>query len=367
VVAARLSIALVGLLFAAPTAHANVTFEPVPLGTTPDVQEIVLVNDGDDPFETGVPTITGADASTFSFVYDYCINDTLDPGEDCEMAVEFDPLRTGPNGATLEVPIVGEPEPFRVGLSGEGKPSLSVTPGAYDFGTLPALGAPTSAGQPTVDVTIQNVTSDELSGLRAHVTGTPPFFTRFSSSPGTCAATLAPGATCAFKVTFTGWRAGSYTGDLRVMSGTKTLATVPLSATLKGSPHGIPIAKPPKPKPTPSAVMALSARLSAAVKGWKHADRARLRRGFVLSGFVAPSDGKLELTIVGGHAVARGSLELRAGKPARLHARLTSAGRRLLRLDRKLRLRAVVRFVPSADGRVLRVAAELPLRANDKH
>jgi hypothetical protein len=251
------------------------------------------------------------------------VNDTLDPGDDCDMGIEFDPMRTGSHGATLEVPIVGEPEPFRLALSGQGKPSLTVTPTAYDFAPLPALGAPTSAGQPTVDVTIQNVTAEELTGLHANVTAALPFATRFSAAPGTCAATLAPGATCAFKVSFTGWRAGSYTGALRVLSGTKILATVPLRATREAHPR-FPAPRAPKPATpaTPSATTALTAKLGTAIKNWTHADRLHLRRGgFLVSGFVPPADGKLELVVLGHHAVARGSLVVHAGKPARLLVR----------------------------------------------
>jgi hypothetical protein len=361
VVAARLSIALVGLLCAAPAAQADVSFEPVQLGTTPDVQEIVLTNDGDDTFETGVPSITGADADAFKFVHDYCLNDTLDPGEDCEMSVEFDPLRTGPNGATLEVPIAGEAEPFRLALSGDGRPSLSVTPSAYDFGSFP-WGTPIKAL--TVDVTVQNVTAEELTGLRASSTTTTPLSLAFGVTARTCGATLAPGATCVYTVSFRTYALGTYTGELRVLGESRTLARVPLAAARTRPQPRPTVPRTPQPR-TPSALTALSKRLGAAIKLWKHADRAHLRRGFVVSGFVAPADGKLELTVLGHHAVARGSLVVHAGKPARLLVRPTSAGRRLLRLDRKLKLRAVLKFTASADARVSRASAALALRAND--
>jgi hypothetical protein len=364
---ARLPIALVVLLcaalaWAAPAWADDLTFEPVELGTTPDVQEITLVNDGDDALELGVASITGADADAFSVAYDYCMNHTLAPGDDCDLAVEFDPLRVGPNSTNLDVPMVGEAGPYRIALSGEGRPSLRVTPAAVDFGALPALvGLPTFVS-PSREVTIQNVTDEELGGLwRKAPHG-------FSVTAQTCGSTLAPGSSCSYTISFIAGSEGRHTGDLEVRGNGHTIARVPVAATRlpyqRHVPRSSPMPATPRPSPTPSATTMLRARLGAAMQRWRHASRGSLRRGgLVLTGFKAPADGQLELFVVGRRQVALGSVEVSAGKAARLRARLLPAGRRLLKADRDLRWRAVLKFVARADGRVSRVSAALHLRA----
>jgi hypothetical protein len=98
------------------------------------------------------------------------------------------------------------------------------------------------------------------------------------------------------------------------------------------------------------------------VRKWRRGGRHRLLRdGFVLSGFKVPTDGRLELRVLGKRKLAAGSIKVRSGKAARLHARLLPAGRRLLKADRKLRSRAVLRFV-AKDGRTSQAVGRFSLR-----
>jgi hypothetical protein len=65
--------------------------------------------------------------------------------------------------------------------------------------------------------------------------------------------------------------------------------------------------------------------------------------------------------VLGKRKLAAGSIKVRSGKAARLHARLLPAGRRLLKADRKLRSRAVLRFV-AKDGRTSQAVGRFSLR-----
>jgi Abnormal spindle-like microcephaly-assoc'd, ASPM-SPD-2-Hydin len=347
---------VVGLLIAAPAAQAaDVDFEPVPLGTEPDAQDVEVFNEGFEEITLGTASIGGLDSSSFSVTANGCLNTTLAPGEGCVISVTFDPREAGPQTGTLLVAIAGETERLRVTLAGEGRESLRVSPAPLDFGTMAA--APLVDPPAVRELLLENVSGRQMSALRAQ-------FGRFNrgftlASDDCTGATLAPGETCRVRVAFTGHSPGDWSDTLTVLTGTRVVATVSVKAVrLRRSARPPSPPSPPRPR-TPDATSALQARLQAAVGAWRKLGAARLRRGgFVVTGLMVPVHGDAHLVVRSGkRIVAKGAKVLVAGKPARLQVRATRFGRKLLADRKARRIEVVLRFVAASDRRVSRVAS----------
>jgi hypothetical protein len=355
-----LAITVALLLLAAPAARAaDVTFDPVPLGTTPDVREIEFVNDGADEITLGVASLTGTDAGSFRIDPNYCLNDTLAPGEGCSLFVNFDPRRMGINEATLQIPVTDTGEVVTTTLAGEGRESLRVSPGLVDFGAVPI-----SAWDaiPPREVVVENVSGETLSGLGTRFERL--FSLHYLTVNNTCdGATLTPGALCRLSVMFRQRRSGSYADTLQVTKQGRTLASVPVRGPVNVSaPPRTPA--PPRPR-TPDVTSTVQARLQAALKSWRKLGPAGLRRGgFLVTGLTAPVDGATYLLVrARGKVVAQGSVFVKAGKRARLRVRATRAGRQLLAAKKATRLAVVLKFVAGSDQRVSRVERTLRVPA----
>jgi hypothetical protein len=360
---------VVVLLVGAPMAQAaDVDFEPVVLGSTPDVQRVELVNEGDDDLALGGASVTGADAASFAIDANYCLNDTLAPGEDCDVHLRFDPQRVGLNEGRLEIGVTGSSDALTATLAGEGREALRVAPSAVDFGSVPVY-HPSQPPLPppfpyTRNVVVENVSGEAISPVRA-LMGT--LSRRFFSitANGCTGQTLTPGSTCSLTIGLTNLTAGTHTDTLRVIRGSRTVATAALTGTVVEGRRPAPPA-PPAPQPkTPDATPTLRARLQAAFGAWRKQGVWRLRRGgFVIGGVTAPVYGDAYLLVRSGkRIVAQGSAALVAGKSERLRGRVTRFGRSLLAERKTRRLDVVLRFVAASDRRVSRVATTVRVPA----
>jgi hypothetical protein len=343
------------VLYAAPEAMADVAFDPVPVGADSPWEEILVENADSQPLAFEPAVLGGPDAAGFVIVADDCDDAPLQPGEICAVTILFRPQRVGPHSARLDIRIDGEPEPLSVQLSGEGIPWLRFTPAALDFATLRR-----TVSQPQ-DVVVENVSGRTMNPLL-------PMLDRsgdFRIVADTCrAAKLAPGATCRVSVTFAnGLPAGSVSeallnfvsGPNSTLTGWNVVASVALrGTTLAQSATTVPSGD------TPDISARLGRRLRAALaplRGGNQGRVALLRSGLVVRGIVSPVPGVLGLEVW-----ARGSkrtpatlvavrwrLAAQADKPARIKARLTRAGRRLLRRGRPLVLEIELTMTAQAD------------------
>lgn len=359
------------LLFAAPAAWAaDVDFDPVAVGTTPDVQGVEFVNEGDDEITLGSTSLTGADPSAFSVDTPVvCTSVVLSPGEGCTIYLEFDPRRPGLSEATLEVPIADSAEVLRATLAGEGRASLRFSPSVLDFGTVPGSSTPAD----TRHVLVENVSGEELSGLRASAGAG----WRVRITADTCSGlSLPPGGTCNLSIAFAGRTAGTYADAVSVTKASYMLGSLEVRGTIVAStkPPFPRAPRPPihqRPVRTPDATPNLEARLDVAIARWRERGAASLRRGgFGVTALVPPVDGTAYLLVRArgalgkpGRTVARGLMPVTAGKRARLQLRATKAGRRLLAAKRATRLEVVLKFVATKDQRVSRVERTLRLPA----
>lgn len=118
---------------------ASVDFGEVRLDSTAGPQTVLVENAGNEEMTVGALGLEGADAAAFAIApVDTCEGVVLQPGDECEVGVEFSPTAIRAYAATLKV---GGSAPGTVALGGSGaEGQLSVTPTSADFGPV-ALGA----------------------------------------------------------------------------------------------------------------------------------------------------------------------------------------------------------------------------------
>jgi alpha-tubulin suppressor-like RCC1 family protein len=134
--ASEASLAIVPLVVRATPAIA--AFPTQAQGTIGGPQTIT-VSAGTEPLRIAAVRTKGADASDFLVSNDQCGGETLEPGEECTVAVRFAPVATGPRAATLVVRTDAASDP-EVALRGEG--------GTPAVGEKGEPGEPGEAGEP---------------------------------------------------------------------------------------------------------------------------------------------------------------------------------------------------------------------------
>jgi hypothetical protein len=311
---------------------ADVSFESTPVGADSAEEEVVFVNEGAEPLTLSPAKVTGADAPAFPIAADSCGIAPLEPGESCSVVAFFRPQRLGAHGATLEVAMDGEPDPLSLQLSGEGIPWLRITPEVLDFGAVP-YGMTSQR-----ELWVENVSGRTISVAPSLVSPTRPFLIpSHTCGPGV----MQPGSTCRVQVQYTATGPGQRRLSFR--DGFTEIGSVILRGTLM-NPPGFE-----KNPPTPDASAHLGRRLRIALarlRAGRGARAALLRRGLVVRGIVPPARGRLGLVVRARRS--KGSpatlVAVRRRQPAQaadetsVRARLTRAGRRLLRSGRRVTL-----------------------------
>jgi hypothetical protein len=184
---------------------------------------VTLTNSGTMPVHTD-STVIGSGSAYFSVGSDTCTGVTLGAGATCTVGVQF---FAGASGAlTGRLDITGGAGTISVPLSGTGVAGhVSLTPASLTFGKVRVgrQSAPAS-------ITIANSGNGTLQVGTAAVQGSNP--SDFAIMSSTCAAPLAPGATCSIAVVFEPTAAGARTATLTVQSDDPT---GPAAAVLSGT------------------------------------------------------------------------------------------------------------------------------------
>ena len=185
----------------------------------------------------------------------------LAAGATCSINVVFSPTSPGLVNATMSInssnaTVTGSP----VALSGTGVPpalTATVTPSALSFGNW-ALGT----SSPAQTLTVRNTGSSALAGGTFTFGGTAPqpYSRPTGAAGGTCAATLAAGATCTVNIVFAPSAIGSFARTLVVAytSATVTPASVPLTGTGVAARATVSIAPNPLTITLPSGILNLT-------------------------------------------------------------------------------------------------------------
>jgi hypothetical protein len=170
-------------------------------------------------------SLSGPDAADFHLTTseDHC---SLGVEDLCDLKVAFSPRTPGPKEASLVVrssayAAPGAP-PRVIPLSGTGTGAFLETVSALALGDVP-LGTPRTA-----ELTLTNTGNESLSVGALELADADPGWSAEASS---CAASVAPGASCALRVSFSSPAIGDSGASLEIHSGAvNSVVAVPLSA-----------------------------------------------------------------------------------------------------------------------------------------
>ena len=209
----------IGVLPAVMFSPSSLTFAPTVVYTTSPPQKLTLTNTG-----LGILEIKNADISPHFGVTTNCLK-TLASGSSCTAEVTFKPTMKGPISGSISITDNAPGSPQQVPLSGTGT-FVELTPSSLNFGNQPV----NSTSVPKV-ITLVNKGNGTLdfTGTGITISGADPGDFAQTNSCGT---SLASGAHCYIKVTFTPSQQGKRTADVSVSDdGGGSPQVVPLSGT----------------------------------------------------------------------------------------------------------------------------------------
>jgi hypothetical protein len=128
-----------------PSSH---DFGNVGVGSTTSWEKFVVESTGTTPVTVSSAALSGADAGEFILYDQECVGDELEPGESCEIEVEFEPESAGAKSASLDIGSDAPGSPTSAALTGTGlaNADLAISPTSHDFGNA-AVGVETNSGQ----------------------------------------------------------------------------------------------------------------------------------------------------------------------------------------------------------------------------
>lgn len=186
---------------------ATLDFGNQPVGITSAARTLTITNSGSDALEIDDRSI--APTGDFEISNSTCPTSpaSLPAMASCTVSITFTPSTTGNRSATLTIGSDAAGSPHTVALTGIGtQPDASLSPTTLDFASQ-IVGTTSSAKS----VTLTNTGTDTLTLGAITIDGE-------WAQTNTCSATLAPGASCSFSVTFTPGAAGDRSGALTVNS-----------------------------------------------------------------------------------------------------------------------------------------------------
>lgn len=207
-------------------------FGPQRLGSATEPLELRLANDGGRALSVEAATIGGDQAADFAVVEDRCSGVRLGSGEECLLAIGFEPGDEGPRRAVVEIAARAANAPLAVPLLGTGAaPRLAVSRSEVSF-DVREIGS----RSPPAAVTIENrgTASLEISSIEIEGAAASDF-----TAGGRCARrTLGPDESCAVTLVFTPRVAGERRASARVLTdapGPAPLITLAGTGTLEAA------------------------------------------------------------------------------------------------------------------------------------
>ena len=202
--------ALVSLLQEVPLpslSPSSVSFADQAVGTTSSPQNVILTNSGSGPLIISSIAIKGANSGDFSQTSNCPAS--LAVGANCQVSITFTPTALGARNASLAVTDNAPGPPQSVPLSGTGaQPIVQFSPSSVSFGaqTVGARSSPQLVTLTNAGGSALTITSIGIAGGNAG---------DFADT-STCGSTLAPGASCQIKVTFTPTASGTRSAAVSV-------------------------------------------------------------------------------------------------------------------------------------------------------
>jgi hypothetical protein len=223
-------------------APASLSFGNVTVGQASSMQTLTVTNTGGSP--AGGLVITSSNVGEFVMSSNTC-GSSLGAGAQCSFKIAYTPAGAGADNAGLTVAFTGGSS-VQITMSGTGvaaappanPAALSVSPTALSFGSV-TVGQ--SSGAQSLVVT--NVGGSTGNGMGI-ANGNP---SEFVLSNNTCGSSLAAGASCSFKVTYTPSGVGadsanlaaSLTGGATVQVAMTATGIAPASPKVSASPSSL--------------------------------------------------------------------------------------------------------------------------------
>jgi probable HAF family extracellular repeat protein len=192
---------------AAPIASlspSNLTFSTQAIGTTSAAETVTLKNTGTTSLTITSIAIIGTNAGDFAQTH--TCGGSLAAAASCTISVRFKPTASGTRTAALSITDNAAGSPQEVSLTGSGT-TAKLSPTGLIFGTI-AIGTARAK-----TVTLTNVGAATLTITAIAITGTNA---GDFAQTHTCGSSLAPGASCAIRVTFKPTASGARMADLSV-------------------------------------------------------------------------------------------------------------------------------------------------------
>ena len=204
---------------------SSLTFADQVVRTRSSSQTVTLTNTGVLKLTISGVSVTGTNATDFSQT-NTCAS-SLPPGGKCTITVTFVPTQIGPRTASVSITDNAADSPQTIVLSGTGvvagsNATLSST--SLSFATQIV-----GTSSPVQSLTLTNYGSVALSISAIGITGADP---NDFAQTHTCAASVAPGASCTINITFKPTVGGSRTALLSVKD---TAPGSPQTASLSGT------------------------------------------------------------------------------------------------------------------------------------
>ena len=215
------------------TLTSTASFGHVTVGVSSSPIQLTLTNTGNTSLSLLTPTITGSNASDFSF--GTACGASLAPNATCLLSVVFTPSNTGSRTATLTQPFANGVASVTSALSGTGDAPASaiclaptVVQG-IDFGNV-STGV--ASGAKTEQITSCGAATLNISGITLTGTNAGDY-----ADTSQCPAALPAGQSCAVSITVTPGGLGARTANLHIVDDSPTSPeNVPLTVNGVASP-----------------------------------------------------------------------------------------------------------------------------------
>ncbi len=191
----------VGVLPAVTFSPASLTFPTQVVCTSSKAQKVTLTNTG-----LGILTVSNIVASG-QFSQKNTCPATLKPNAKCTISVTFDPTTIGALTGSVSVSDNAPGNPQGVTLNGTGT-YIELTPASLNFGNQPVN---TKSRSKTITLTNEGAVTVNITSISITGTNAGDF-----AQTSTCGASVASGAGCSIKVTFTPTAQGSRSAQVSI-------------------------------------------------------------------------------------------------------------------------------------------------------
>jgi hypothetical protein len=213
-----------------------VAFGEAAVGQTGALKTVVVRNTAVTATGAMTVSVTGAGSSAFTITRDLCSLASLERGASCAIDIRFAPQVAGSLAATLSVAGISAPSRSVQLLGLARQPtSLTASPSGSHIFSATAIGN----SSPEATFVILNAGTEATGPLGIQVVGpNPPDFEVVTDG---CYPTLAPGATCTVRVTFSPLATGNRSASVSIADALGSSVTINLSG------EGISAPAPPTP------------------------------------------------------------------------------------------------------------------------